>query len=116
MARYAGLLLAPAEGFGLRPKGFFALRAKKKAKLCCFGQFRQFLVSSSNLSNFQYLVALKIIIIKIKIKKSKNKLKNQKNSNKSKKIKNPKKIQKIKKKSRKNEEEKKKRKKEKKSP
>ena len=28
-ARYAGLLLAPAEGFGLRPRLFFALRAKK---------------------------------------------------------------------------------------
>ena len=27
-ARYAGLLLAPAEGFG---QGFFALRAKKRA-------------------------------------------------------------------------------------
>ena len=29
-AHYAGLLLAPAKGFGLRPKAFFALRAKKK--------------------------------------------------------------------------------------
>ena len=28
-ARYAGLLLAPAEGFGLRQRPFFALRAKK---------------------------------------------------------------------------------------
>ena len=28
-ARYAGLLLAPAEGFSLRPRPFFALRAKK---------------------------------------------------------------------------------------
>ena len=28
-ARYAGLLLAPAEGFGLRPRPFFTLRAKK---------------------------------------------------------------------------------------
>ena len=28
-ARYAGLLLAPAEGFGLWPRPFFALRAKK---------------------------------------------------------------------------------------
>ena len=28
-ARYAGLLLAPAEGFGLGPRPFFALRAKK---------------------------------------------------------------------------------------
>ena len=30
MARYSGLLLAPAEGFRLRPRGFFALRAKKE--------------------------------------------------------------------------------------
>ena len=29
-ARYAGLLLAPAEGFGLRPRLFFAIRAKKE--------------------------------------------------------------------------------------
>ena len=29
-ARYAGLLLAPAEAFGLRPKAFFALWAKKE--------------------------------------------------------------------------------------
>ena len=28
-ARYVGLLLAPAEGFGLRPRPFFALWAKK---------------------------------------------------------------------------------------
>ena len=28
MARYAGLLLAPAEGFGLWSRAFFALRAK----------------------------------------------------------------------------------------
>ena len=28
-ARYAGLLLAPAEGFGLRPRPFFALRPKQ---------------------------------------------------------------------------------------
>ena len=28
-ARYAGLLLAPAEDFGLRPRDFFALRGKK---------------------------------------------------------------------------------------
>ena len=28
-ARYAGLLLAPEEGFGLRPRTFFALQAKQ---------------------------------------------------------------------------------------
>ena len=30
MARYVGLLLAPAEGFGLWARFLFALRAKKK--------------------------------------------------------------------------------------
>ena len=35
-ARYAGLLLAPAEGFGLRLRFFYALRAKKEViKLFC---------------------------------------------------------------------------------
>ena len=42
-ARYATLLLAPAEGFSLWPKAFFAFRAKF---------FRLSLVSSSNLNNF----------------------------------------------------------------
>ena len=37
-ARYAGLLLAPAEGFGLRPRPFFALRAKKYLFMSVFGQ------------------------------------------------------------------------------
>ena len=32
-ACYAGLLLAPAEGFGLRPEG------QKKMLLCCFAPF-----------------------------------------------------------------------------
>ena len=41
-ARYAGLLLAPAEGFGHRPMAFFALRAKKESLLCCFGPFLAF--------------------------------------------------------------------------
>jgi hypothetical protein len=42
MARYAGLLLAPAEGFGLQPRLFFALLAKKRvyyAVLALFGDF-----------------------------------------------------------------------------
>ena len=30
MARYMGLLLVPTEGFGFRPKHFFALWAKKE--------------------------------------------------------------------------------------
>ena len=37
-ARYAGLLLAPAEGFGHRPRLFLAF-GQKKVFLCCFGQF-----------------------------------------------------------------------------
>ena len=37
-ARYAGLLLAPAEGFGLRPRPFFALRAKKDLFMSVFAQ------------------------------------------------------------------------------
>ena len=37
-ARYAGLLLAPAEGFGLRPRLFLPF-GQKKSLLCCFGQF-----------------------------------------------------------------------------
>ena len=36
-ARYAGLLLAPAEGFGLQPMPFFALRATKRSVYVCFG-------------------------------------------------------------------------------
>ena len=51
-ARYAGLLLAPAEGFGLRPRAFFALRTKKRAYYAALAHFWQFLVSSSNLGNF----------------------------------------------------------------
>ena len=35
-ARYAGLLLAPAEGFGLRPRPFSALRAKKDLFISVF--------------------------------------------------------------------------------
>ena len=45
-ARYAGLLLAPAEGFGLRP------RAKKRPYYAVLDNFRPFLVSCSNLGNF----------------------------------------------------------------
>ena len=37
-ARYAGLLLAPAEGFGLRPRLFWPF-GQKKSLLCCFGPF-----------------------------------------------------------------------------
>ena len=51
-ARYAGLLLAPAEGFGLRPRLFLPF-GQKKSFLCSFGLLRPFLVFSSNLSNFE---------------------------------------------------------------
>ena len=37
-ARYAGLLLAPAEGFGLRPIPFFALRAKNNLFMSVLAQ------------------------------------------------------------------------------
>ena len=47
-ARYADLLLAPAEDFGLRPR-LFCPSGKKRAVLA---HFRPFLVSSSNLGNF----------------------------------------------------------------
>ena len=49
MARYAGLLLAPAEGFG---QGFFCPSGKKSAYYAVLAYFWQFLVSSSNLGNF----------------------------------------------------------------
>ena len=70
-ARYAGLLLAPAEGFGLQPRPFFALRAKK-GFLCLFWpNFSHFWWSvvtsvnvSSNLSNFKHPSHLYSIFIK----------------------------------------------------
>ena len=40
-ARYAGLLLAPAEGFGLRPRLFLPF-GQKKGLLCCLGSFLAF--------------------------------------------------------------------------
>ena len=49
MARYAGLLLAPPEGFG---RVFFPLRAKKRAFYAVLAHFWQRLMSSSNLDNF----------------------------------------------------------------
>ena len=59
-ARYAGLLLAPAEAFGLRPRAFLALRANKGLILLFWPIFRNFLCPvvtlvtfSSNLSNFE---------------------------------------------------------------
>ena len=59
-ARYAGLLLAPAEGFGLRPRLFFALREKKELFMLFWPIFGDFwcpvvpvVTFSSNLSNFE---------------------------------------------------------------
>ena len=40
-ARYAGLLLAPAEGFGLWPRLFLPF-GQKNSLLCCFGPFLAF--------------------------------------------------------------------------
>ena len=37
-ARYADLLLAPAEAFGLRPRPFLPF-GQQKGLLCCFGPF-----------------------------------------------------------------------------
>ena len=51
-ARYAGLLLAPAEGFGLRLRPFFALRAKKDNFMSVLAKILGFFVISSNLSKF----------------------------------------------------------------
>ena len=48
-SRYAGLLLAPAEGFG---RGFFCPLGKKRAYYAVLAHFRPFLVSSSNLGKF----------------------------------------------------------------
>ena len=52
-ARYAGLLLAPAEGFGLQPRFLFALRAKNCLFHAVFAHFSPYLVFSSNHSNFE---------------------------------------------------------------
>ena len=76
-ASYAGLLLVPAEGFG---RGFFCPSGKKRAYYAVLAHFWQFLVSSSNISNFE--------------KKTKKPKKSKKNIKKSKKFQ---KIQKIKK-------------------
>ena len=60
MARYAGLLLAPAGGFGLRPRHLLPF-GQKKSLLCCFGPFFidfwnpvvTLVIFSSNLSYFE---------------------------------------------------------------
>ena len=69
IARYAGQLLAPAEGFGRGQGFFFALWAKKTLIMLLwqfFENFRSsvvpFLTFSSNLNNFeeeQYIYILK---------------------------------------------------------
>ena len=45
-ARYAGSLLAPAEGFG---QGFLVLLARKTVFFWCFADFRLFLKSKNNI-------------------------------------------------------------------
>ena len=51
MARYAGQLLAPAEGFGLLLR-LFLPSGQKKAYIAILVNFRPLLVFSNNLSNF----------------------------------------------------------------
>ena len=53
LARFAALLLAPAEGFSLRAGLFFALGTKKQTYYAALAHFWQFLVPSINLGNFQ---------------------------------------------------------------
>ena len=49
-ARYAGLLLDPTEGFGLRPMLFLPF-GQKKGLLCCFGHFWCSVVTSVTFSS-----------------------------------------------------------------
>ena len=79
-ARYAGLLLAPAEGFSLWQRAFFALRAKKQF-FFVFWQIQAILVFSSNLSNFKKKTKSPKKSNK-KLKKLKKIRKNQKNQKK----------------------------------
>ena len=58
--RFAGLLLSPAEGFGLWTRLFFALRAKKELIMLCGSILGHFwcpvvtsITFSSNVSNFK---------------------------------------------------------------
>ena len=51
-ACYAGLLLTPAESFGLQPRTFLPF-GKKRAFYAVFAYLRPFLMFSSNLSNFK---------------------------------------------------------------
>ena len=82
--RYAGLLLAPAEGFGLRPS-LFCPSGKKRAFMLFLPNFGNFWCSvvtvvtfSSNLSNFERN--------KKKLKKSKKNPKKNLNNSKNPKI------------------------------
>ena len=51
-ARYTGLPLAPAEGFGLWPRFFYCASGKKRAYNAVLSNFWKILVSSSNLGSF----------------------------------------------------------------
>ena len=52
MARFSGLLLATADGFGLRSSLFFYIRAKKEPCYADFGVFMHLMVFNSNLLFF----------------------------------------------------------------
>ena len=95
-ARYAGLLLTPAESFG---QGFFALRANKSAYYAVLAHFWQFLVPSSNLGNFKKNKKSKKKIQKVKKEYKKKSEKPKKSQKKYKKSEKPKKSQKKYKKS-----------------
>ena len=52
-ARYAGLLLAPAEGFGLCPRLFLPFRQKKELIMLFWCPVVTLVTFSSNLRNFE---------------------------------------------------------------
>ena len=97
--RYAGLFLAPAEGFGLWAKAFLILWGKKRPYYAVLANFRRFLVSSSNHGNF--CSNLSNWRRKLREKNPKNLRKTQKNLLKKKKykknVKTPKNLEKSKK-------------------
>ena len=96
MARYAGLLIAPAEGFGLWPTLFVALWAKKEINMLFWTIFGNFwcpvvtlVTISSNISNFErnsknQKYPKKIQNFKKKFKKSKSPKKSKKSKKKNK--------------------------------
>ena len=77
---YAGLLLASAEGFGLQPGAFFALRAKTKLIMLFWPYLGHFLVSSSNPGN---ILVVTLVTLKKNKKRKKKIYLNKKNPKKS---------------------------------